>query len=192
MSEPFIGEVRLVGFNFAPRGWALCQGQLLSIAQNTALFSLLGTTFGGNGQTNFGLPDYRGRGPVGMGQGPNLSNINQGDLAGSESVTMGVNQMPAHTHGAALTGLTVTVGAFNGTASLSDPAGAVVSAAHDGTNAYNNFAPAASANVNLAPATVTGNIAINPAGGNQPTPLRNPYLGSNFIIAVEGIFPSRP
>src|SRR3954468_23228168 len=98
MSEPFLGEIRMFGGNFAPRGWAFCNGQILSIAQNTALFSLLGTTYGGNGQTTFGLPDLRGRVAVSAGQGPGLSNYSLGELAGSESVTLTSANMPAHNH----------------------------------------------------------------------------------------------
>lgn len=151
MSEPFIGEVRAVGFNFAPRGWALCAGQLMSIAQNTALFSLLGTTFGGDGMTKFGLPDYRGRSPVGMGNGPGLSAITQGQASGTETVTLLTAQMPSHNHTA------------SGAQAASD----------------------ASA---MAPIPVT----VQLSGGGNPVPIRNPFLGTNFIIALEGIFPSRP
>src|SRR3712207_3315813 len=99
MSEPFIGEIRMVGFNFAPRGWATCDGQLLSIAQNTALFSLLGTTYGGNGQTTFALPDLRGRAALHQGQGPGLTNRVIGEASGTETVTLTTNQMPSHSHG---------------------------------------------------------------------------------------------
>src|SRR4051794_10683767 len=98
MSEPFIGEVIMFAGNFAPRGWALCQGQLLSIAQNTALFSILGTTYGGNGQTTFALPDLRGRVPLGQGQGPGLSSYVLGEVAGNENVTLISTQMPQHNH----------------------------------------------------------------------------------------------
>src|SRR5438270_2669849 len=99
MSEPFLGEIRMFGGNFAPRGWSLCNGQLLPIAQNTALFSLLGTTYGGNGQTTFALPDLRGRVPLHWGQGPGLSNYDLGEQTGTESVTLLSTQMPAHSHG---------------------------------------------------------------------------------------------
>src|SRR5215213_5449370 len=98
MSEPFVGEIRIVGFNFAPRGWAMCNGQILPIAQNTALFSLLGTTYGGNGQTTFALPDLRSRVPIHFGQGPGLSNYDLGQVSGTESDTLIVNNLPAHTH----------------------------------------------------------------------------------------------
>src|SRR5439155_16461480 len=98
MSEPFLGEIRIFPYNFAPRGWALCSGQILPIAQNTALFSLLGTTYGGNGQTTFGLPDLRGRTPVGVGQGPGLSSIDLGEVSGTESVTLTQQNLAAHAH----------------------------------------------------------------------------------------------
>src|SRR3954467_10025114 len=98
MSEPFIGEVRMFGGNFAPRGWAFCNGQLLSISQNTALFSLLGTTYGGNGQTTFALPNLQGRVPMHVGQGPGLTNRTQGEVAGTETHTLNANEMPVHTH----------------------------------------------------------------------------------------------
>src|SRR5438477_6856604 len=100
--DPFVGEIRMFGGNFAPRDWAVCDGQLLAIAQNTALFSLLGTTFGGNGQTTFGLPDLRGRVPIHWGQGPGLSPRTEGESAGTESVTVSANELPPHTHALAL------------------------------------------------------------------------------------------
>jgi len=99
MSQPFVGQISIFGFNFAPRGWAFCQGQLLSIAQNSALFSLLGTTYGGDGVTTFGLPDLRGRVPNGVGQGPGLANYVQGEVSGTESATLTVNNLAAHSHG---------------------------------------------------------------------------------------------
>src|SRR5919108_5956828 len=98
MAEPFLGEIKLVPYNFAPRGWAFCNGQILSIAQNTALFSLLGTMYGGNGQTTFALPNLQGRTALHVGQGPGLSSISQGESGGSEAHTLNVNEMPAHTH----------------------------------------------------------------------------------------------
>jgi microcystin-dependent protein len=114
MSEPFLGEIRMVAFNYAPDGWAQCQGQLLPVAQNNALFSLLSTTFGGDGRVNFGLPDFQGRGPVGMGTGTNLSPIAWGAKSGGESITLTQNQMPAHNHPAQFTGQAAQV---SGTAS---------------------------------------------------------------------------
>jgi microcystin-dependent protein len=174
-SEPLIGSIAMFAGNFAPRGYALCQGQLLSIAQNTALFSILGTTYGGNGQTTFGLPDLRGRFPVGQGQGPGLPNIDLGELAGSSSVTLTSNQMPMHNH----------LIACDGNAS-SQPSPA---------NAFPGFGGDAITPTNIysaGPANATMNPqAVSPAGGGQPVNVTNPFLGINFIIATEGIFPSR-
>lgn len=175
MSEPFIGEIRMVGFNYAPRGWALCDGQLLSIAANSALFALLGTTYGGDGRTTFALPDLRGRVAVHQGQGPGLTPYAIGQRAGFESVTLLTTQIPAHTH--ALAG-------FNGTPTTSNPAGALIASAQttDG-NAVNSFAP--SANAALSPASVGA------SGGSQPHTNIQPYLCVNFVIALVGIFPAR-
>jgi len=178
--EPFIGQIMMVGFNFAPRGWAMCNGQLLSIAQNTALFSLLGTMYGGDGQTTFGLPDLRGRCAIGMGQGPGLSRYDQGEMAGSESVTLTQQQMPNHTH-------FVMASSSDGT--QSDPSGAViannkVTIARGNTvpgNAFTQGVPTASMN----PQT------IQAIGGNQPHENRQPFIAMNYIIALEGIYPSR-
>ena len=113
MSEPFLGEIRMVGFNFAPTGWAFCAGQTVAIAQNSALFALLSTTFGGDGRVTFGLPDYRGRSPVGMGAGPGLTVVQQGEKSGTESVVLTSAQMPQHTHAAVFTG---QAGPVSGTA----------------------------------------------------------------------------
>src|SRR3954467_14539122 len=109
MSDPFLGEIRMVGFNYAPRGWAFCAGQLMSIAQNSALFALLGTTFGGDGVTTFALPDYRSRSAVGMGSGPGLTPIVQGELAGTENVTLSLLQMPMHNHTAQSSAFTASL-----------------------------------------------------------------------------------
>jgi len=166
VSEPFIGEIRAFGFNFAPRGWATCSGQLLSIAQNTALFSLLGTTYGGNGQTTFALPDLRGRVAINQGQGPGLANKTIGEQAGQESHTLTANEMPAHAHAQP---------ASNADQSTNRPGnavptkGGVYAAAGDGTL--------------LDPTTQ--------AGGNQPHSIMQPYLVLNYCIALQGIFPSR-
>src|SRR5690349_24008377 len=123
MSEPFIAEIVLFAGNFAPRGWAFCQGQILSIAQNTALFSLLGTTYGGNGQTTFALPDLRGRVPIGTGQGPGLAPIDLGQVAGNPSVTLTVNNMPAHNHQA-----TTTVAVTSSNPTSEEAAGNIIAA----------------------------------------------------------------
>lgn len=167
--DPFIGQIMLVGFNFAPNGWALCNGQLLSIAQNTTLFSLLGTTYGGNGQTTFALPDLRGRVPVGAGQGPGLQNYELGEFSGQETVTLTTNQMPTHSHAvsanAARGGVFTPVHNFLGSGDLYNPA-------TDGS-------------------TMNPGMIVQ-AGGSQPHENRQPFLGLNYIIALVGIYPSRP
>ena len=170
MSQPFLGEVMIVAFNFAPRGWALCNGQLLLINQNQALFSLLGTIYGGDGQTTFALPDLRGRIPLHMGQGAGLSNRIIGEMSGTETVTVITNQLPGHTHNAM---------GQSGNGNQSSPAGGVWAASS--LNEYSNAA--ANTTMNAA--------AIGPAGGNQPHANVMPFQCVNFIIALEGIFPSR-
>ena len=169
MSEPFLGMIIIVPYNFAPRGWAFCNGQILPIAQNTALFSLLGTTFGGNGQTTFALPDLRGRVPNSSGQGPGLSSYDLGQVGGTESTTLSINQMPQHGH-------TVAPNCTNNSSGSTKPAG--------------NF-PAAGDVYNNAADNVMGVTNSGIAGGSQPFPNLGPYLTLNFCIALEGIFPSR-
>ncbi|MCY1292505.1 Phage Tail Collar Domain protein [compost metagenome] len=202
MSEPFLGEIRMVGFNFAPRGWAQCSGQLLSIAQNTALFSLLGTTYGGNGQVTFGLPDYRGRSPVGQGQGPGLSPIDIGEVSGTENVTILSTQMPAHTHIATPSSTSITasgtvaVPAANTSASQANPGPTTVLGPIAASGRAGTLYSTDAANTTLAPFSISvlgdlPGINIGVTGGSQPLGIRNPFLGTNFVIALEGIFPSR-
>ena len=186
-----MATILLWAANFNPRGWAFCQGQLLSISQNTALFSLLGTTFGGNGQTTFGLPDFRGRVPVGVGQGPGTSMYDLGQPGGAESTTLTINQMPAHTHTVAVT---LTVKASNAQASDSAPTATVntPAAPYDTLNAspiagYNNQAPNTALNIGGGAASGVTGIT----GNNEPASIMQSYLAINFIIALEGIFPSR-
>jgi microcystin-dependent protein len=174
--DPFLGEIKLFAGNFAPTGWAFCDGQLLSIAQNSALFSLLGTTYGGNGQTTFALPDLRGRIPVGFGQGLGLTNRNLGDMSGVESVTLQVSNLPQHAHPFA-------VSASSGLPTTVSPQGAVVAAGAGPREA--RYAPAPG-DATLA-AQTTGTT-----GTGTPVSVQNPSLGLNFIIALTGIFPSRP
>jgi microcystin-dependent protein len=166
VAEPFLGQILLFAGNFAPSGWALCNGQLLSIQQNTALFSILGTTYGGNGQTNFALPDLRGRAPIHMGQGPGLSNYPEGEVGGVESVTLIASQMPAHTH--------------------AQPA----TAADEGTNRPNAAVPARGG-VYAATSDGSALAPTSAAGGSQPHENRPPFLVMNYCIALQGIFPSR-
>ncbi|HYV48346.1 MAG TPA: tail fiber protein [Myxococcaceae bacterium] len=177
MSEPFLGEIRMFGGNFAPRGWAFCNGQIMSIAQNTALFSLLGTTYGGDGVQTFALPNYQGRFPMHWGNGQGLSQRSLGEVSGTESVTMLVNQMPAHSH---------TVNARSDQGNTDLPTGAVCAKAVDSSsNSVSTYSSG------LPPDTQMAANSINTSGGSQPLPVMNPFLCVSFIIALEGIFPSR-
>jgi microcystin-dependent protein len=177
--EGYIAEIRMFGGTFAPRSWAFCAGQLLAISQNTALFSLLGTTYGGNGQTTFALPDFRGRVAVGTGQGPGLSNISLGEVSGTPSVTLTANQMPVHTH--AITNTLAMQAAGDGTL------GTDATNRRVGPGAF--YSASAADLVNMAP--LSGSITMGNAGGSQPFSIMPPYLGMNYIICLEGIFPSR-
>ncbi len=175
MADPFLGQIMPVGFNFAPRGWALCNGQLLAISQYSALFSLLGTTFGGDGRTTFGLPELRGRSIVHVGTGPGLPAITWGEKIGS--VTISTGNMPAHTHA-------YSVQATTTAANQSTPAGHVPALAEDANrnaiNIYSNATP----NTALGGATATGSTG----SGSQ---FRNPMLGIYYCIALQGVYPSR-
>jgi len=177
--------------NFAPNGWQYCAGQTLAISQYSALFALLGTTYGGNGTTTFQLPDFRGRIPVGAGQGPGLSTYVIGQKSGNESVSILTNNLPSHVH--PVTSLTVTISASNAQATANVPvAGTSTIAAPndplsgDSINAFNNSAP----NVALTTAG-TASGSTGPTGGNLPVSVIQPYLAVNYIIALVGIFPSR-
>ena len=190
--EAFISTILIWPPNFAPLGWALCTGQLLSISQNAALFALLGTTYGGDGVSNFALPNLQSRVPVGAGQGQGLSPYSLGQSGGSENVTLTTNTLAAHTHQATLTGLSAAAPAVtsNGTTNQPSPSVALAAptdASRNPINIYSNATP----NQNLAPATGTGSISVAPAGGGQPHANIQPYLALNYIIALQGIFPSR-
>jgi microcystin-dependent protein len=167
MAEPFIGQLLCVGFNYAPKGWALCQGQLMAIQQNSALFSLLGVMYGGNGTTTFALPDLRGRTAIGFGQGQGLSSYTQGEMAGQENVTLLGTQMPTHNHG---------VSCSSGDPADTSPVNTVPAAG-------GSYSPTANATMNPG--------MIQPAGGSQPHENRPPYMAMNWIIALQGIYPSR-
>ena len=171
MSEPFVGEVRMFGGNFAPRGWAFCDGQLLAVSQNDALFSLLGTIYGGDGRTTFGLPDLRGRIPIHAGSGPGLSPRRLGAKGGAENVTLTVNQLPSHSHG---------FYASNSFAVSTEPGGnAMVS------SDQNLYRTGTTPTVNTSTASIT-NI-----GGSRSHTNLMPFLCINYIIALFGIYPSR-
>lgn len=180
--------------NFAPRNWAFCAGQTLSISSNTALFSLIGTTYGGNGQTTFNLPDLRGRVPVGAGQGPGTSDYRLGQMGGSETVTLTVAQLAPHTHEAATSGLSATIQASDQAATESVPGtngATTLGAAMNGgrpSQAYNSATPNVTLNTG---GQVSGNVTINPTGSGQPIGLMQPYLAINFIICIAGVFPPR-
>jgi len=196
--EPFIGQIMAVGFNYAPRGWAMCSGQLLPIAQYSAVFSLLGTSFGGNGTTNFGLPNLNGRMAVGTGQSAGTSNYVLGQSSGTESVTLSQSQMPAHIHAATFTGTGSTFKACSTLKATSNTptANAVLARSTDvattPTSAPAIYAPAGStADMALAGLNVAGTVTVTPTGGSSPVPILSPYLALTMIIALEGIFPSR-
>jgi microcystin-dependent protein len=181
--EGTIGEIRMFGGTFAPRNWAFCSGQLLSISQNTALFSILGTTYGGNGQTTFALPDFRGRFAVQQGQGPGLSTISLGQVSGTETTTLIVNQLPAHNHTASAAGFNM-----GGKAERPGTSDSPVSNYHSIIADASIKPYSSTSDTDLAAITAP---PLAPSGGSQPFPLRNPYLGLNHIICLFGIFPSR-
>jgi microcystin-dependent protein len=172
MADPFVAEIRIFPFNFAPRGWAWCDGQLLPLSQNTALFSLLGTTYGGNGKSNFALPDLQGRTPMHPGQGPGLSLHDLGETGGSETVSLLESEIPAHSHG--------MLGAAEA-AEENDPAGHAFAV----TVGNNIYSTATSPLVNMA------DVTLAPAGGDQPHNNMQPYLTFYFNIALQGVFPPR-
>ena len=174
MADPFMAEIRVFPFNFAPKGWAFCDGQLLPLSQNTALFSLIGTTYGGNGTSNFALPDLRGRVPMHPDQGPGLSDHDLGEQAGSETVTLLQSEIPAHTH---------ALRANSGPGDSPLPGGNSISRPGQ-TQIYQS-----TTNQNL---VAMSPQALPPAGGNQPHNNLQPYLTLNFNIALTGVFPPRP
>jgi microcystin-dependent protein len=174
MADPFVAEIRIYPFNFAPRGWAFCDGQLLPISQNTALFSLLGTTYGGNGASNFALPDLQGRAPMHPGQGPGLSLHDLGETGGSETVSLLESEMPSHSHAAR---------ANTDFADLQTPSPARSLARSQNASAYQTTTNQAI--VAFAPE------ALAPSGGDQPHNNLQPYLTFSFCIALQGVFPPR-
>jgi microcystin-dependent protein len=175
MTEPFLAEIRLFGFNFAPRGWALCNGQLIAISQNTALFSLLGTQYGGDGRTTFALPNLLGSVPMGVGGGPGLTPRQQGETGGEQNVTLINSELPVHRH---------DLMANSAPGDLPTP-GPAFSLARSAPFIYKTPGGAANAQP-LSPS------AVGVTGGSQPHNNLQPYLTVNFCIALQGIFPRRP
>jgi len=172
MSQPFIGEIRMFGGNFAPAGWAFCNGQVIAISENDTLFNLIGTTYGGDGQETFALPNLQSRVPIQMGQGSGLSNYNIGEMSGVESVTLNVNQIPSHNHVPA---------ANSGTGTSTNPANNVWAA----QPALLQYSAGGTEDSPLR------NNAIQPAGGNQPHDNMIPYLAINYIISLFGVYPTQ-
>ncbi|OUS19772.1 phage tail protein [Nonlabens dokdonensis] len=171
--DPFIGQIVSFAGNFAPRGWALCDGQLLPISSNSALFSILGTTYGGDGRSTFALPDLRGRAAIHPGTGPGLSNIKLGQRGGEEYHTLTVNEMPSHSH----------IGSMKVSNAAADDDSPSASSSIGSSEIFAEGA----ANTALAP----GSVQTAATGGQQSFYMRNPFEGVNFIIAMQGIFPSR-
>jgi microcystin-dependent protein len=172
VADPFVAEIRIFPFNFAPKGWAWCDGQLMPLSQNTALFSLLGTTYGGDGKSNFALPDLQGRAPMHPGQGPGLSLHDLGETGGSETVTLLESEIPAHSH---------TLRALSDPGDLFGPQGRSIARSQNGS-AFQNSAS------NLTPMAPQ---ALAPTGGNAPHNNMQPYLTFYFCIALQGVFPPR-
>lgn len=175
MADPYVGEIRIVGFNFAPQGWALCNGQILPISQYTALFSLLGTTYGGDGRSNFALPNMQGNAPMHWGEGPGLSPYDLGETGGEPSVTLTTNQIPAHSH---------TLNGGNLPATAQTPSGGLLAVPVVNPR-FADLYSSAPGNAQADPA------AISPAGSSHSHNNMQPYLTMNFIIALQGVFPPR-
>ncbi len=173
MADPFVAEIRIFPFNYAPKGWAWCTGQLIPLSQNTALFALLGLTYGGDGKSNFALPDLQGRAPMHPGQGPGLSLHDLGETGGSRTVTLQETEIPNHTH---------TLQFANATATSTMPltSAALAKSPQENASVYTNLTTSLVSSANLAP-----------AGGDQPHNNMQPYLTFNFCIALQGVFPPR-
>lgn len=176
--DPFVAEIRIVPFNFPPKGWAFCDGQLMPLSQNTALFALLGTTYGGDGKSTFALPDLQGSSAMHPGQGQGLSLRDLGEMGGSESVTLLVSEMPIHTH---------SLMAQTNPATTTLPAADTALARSGGGSFYKANSPNPTG-----PTTAMAFQALPPAGGGLPHNNLQPYLVLNYIIALQGVFPARP
>jgi microcystin-dependent protein len=180
--EGYIAEIRMFAAPFAPRNWAYCQGQIMSISQNSALFSLLGTTYGGNGIQTFGLPNFASRVAVGTGNGAGLSSITLGEMSGSENVTLLTSQIPQHNH---VANGNVNPKAFNGSGDETNPSGGYPSNSTVSTG--NLYSPSGNGSMG----TTSVNVTVSPSGSSSPHPNFQPSLGMNYIICLYGIYPSR-
>jgi microcystin-dependent protein len=176
MSDQFVGEIRIFGFNFAPLNWALCNGQLMPISQNTALFSLLGTTYGGDGKSTFALPNLQNSAPLQQGQGPGLSLYDLGEVGGESAVTLQTSQIPVHSH---------TPACLNGPGTSNSPAGNILASAMVGRQGESRYSASPGTSPTMSPQ------ALQPTGSNQPHNNMPPFLTVNFCIALAGIFPPR-
>jgi microcystin-dependent protein len=187
MLNPFVGEILLFPFNFPPNGFAFCRGQLLLITQNLALFSLIGTTYGGNGTTHFALPNLQGRVPMGFGQGPGLTDHPfLGETGGSETIPLTIAQMPMHTHGTSV--LNETAACRNGTGDSQTPVSSVPATESTGVTAtYSSALP----NATMRPGNIAVSGTMAPVGADLPHENRQPHLAMSYCIALQGIFPSR-
>jgi len=204
-SQPYLGGMCAFAGNFTIRGWAKAEGQLLAISSNTALFSILGTTYGGDGRTTFSLPDLRGRSPIGQGQGSGLGNYRLGQRGGAETHTLNTLQMPAHNHTATTTttnivdtsATTIALRALASSSTTNSPTNGVLSNSPNRENIYSSGAP----NVDMNASAIILNLSVdvnsasttvvNPNGGNQAFNIRGPYLPLTWLISLQGIFPSR-
>ncbi len=188
--EVFLGSIQIFGFNYPPNGWANCNGQLLSLSQNSALFALLGTTYGGNGQNTFGLPDLRGRAALNMGQSPGLSNYAIGEMAGVENTALTIANLPAHNHPATATlGVQVASAPSNVVPAPTDTNKYLGAGPNGGQGSATIWSDALGTAVNLG--GTSGTVQVGVAGSNVPLSVLNPYLVLNFCIALQGIYPSR-
>jgi microcystin-dependent protein len=203
--DSFLGSMCAFGGNFTIRGWAKTEGQLLAISSNTALFSILGTTYGGDGRTTFALPDLRGRSPIGQGQGPGLQTYRLGQQGGTENQTLNITQLPSHNHAASTTTInsvdssasTIVLRALAANASTNDPTNAVLANSPNRENIYNTGMPtvnmsvdAISFNLDVAVSSASTTTLEN-TGNSQAFNVRGPYLAVTWLIALQGIFPSR-
>ncbi|AXT57742.1 phage tail protein [Aquimarina sp. AD1] len=188
--EGTIGQIMPWGPNWAPRNWFLCQGQLLSISQYNAFFSLIGTIYGGDGRTSFGLPDLRGRSVIGSGSGPGLQPYNIGAKGGVEFVTLNQLEIPTHTHTATLNGLSASINANEEDVDSADPNGRYFGVAETPT-IYNSTAPDGTIKMGPNSISIDGNISVGLTGGNQSHENRAPFQSCNYIICYQGIYPSR-